>query len=64
MKGTRCSCEQKYYVTVKHHYHFNTFNVVIDFQLTQISSRFPEQTMGTLEVIRKMTNDGLNKLYI
>ncbi|XP_024035784.1 uncharacterized protein LOC127903743 [Citrus sinensis] len=48
MEGTRRSCQQKDYITVEHHYHFDIFNDVIDFQLTEINSRFPEQTMELL----------------
>ncbi|KAH9721133.1 TTF-type domain-containing protein [Citrus sinensis] len=48
MEGTRRSCQQKDYITIEHHYHFDIFNYVIDFQLTEINSRFPEQTMELL----------------
>ncbi|KAH9717836.1 TTF-type domain-containing protein [Citrus sinensis] len=48
MEGTRCSCRQKDYVIVEHHYHFDIFNAVIDFQLTEINSRLPEETMELL----------------
>ena len=42
------SCQQKDYLTVENHYHFDIFNVVIDFQLTEINSRFSKQTMELL----------------
>ncbi|KAH9672100.1 TTF-type domain-containing protein [Citrus sinensis] len=48
MEGTRRSCQQKNYVTVEHHYHFDVFNVVIDFQLMELNSRFSEQTVELL----------------
>ncbi|ESR41108.1 TTF-type domain-containing protein [Citrus sinensis] len=48
MEDTRCSCPQKDYVIVEHHYHFDIFNVVIHFQLIEINSRFPEQTIELL----------------
>ncbi|XP_024956555.1 uncharacterized protein LOC102613881 [Citrus sinensis] len=42
------SCQQKDYVTVEHHYHFDVFNAVIDFQLMELNSRFSEQTVELL----------------
>ncbi|KDO46574.1 hypothetical protein CISIN_1g046422mg, partial [Citrus sinensis] len=46
--STRCSCKQKDYVTVEHSYHFDIFNAVINFQLTDINSRFLERTLELL----------------
>ena len=40
MEGTRCFCQQKYYVIVEHHYHIDVFNVVINFQLMELNSKF------------------------
>ncbi|KAH9648706.1 TTF-type domain-containing protein [Citrus sinensis] len=48
MEGTWRSCQQKDYITVEHHYHFDVFNAVIDFQLMELNSRFSEQTMELL----------------
>ncbi|ESR59275.1 hypothetical protein CICLE_v10018323mg, partial [Citrus x clementina] len=48
MEGTGRSCQQKDYVTVEHHYHFDVFNAVIDFQLMELNSRFSEQTVELL----------------
>ncbi|ESR42238.1 hypothetical protein CICLE_v10013343mg, partial [Citrus x clementina] len=36
------------YMEVEHHYHFNVINVVIDFQLMELNSRFSEQTVELL----------------
>ncbi|KAL5762993.1 hypothetical protein ACOSP7_019257 [Xanthoceras sorbifolium] len=36
MEGTRRSCQQQNDITIKHYYHFNIFNVVIDFQLMEL----------------------------
>ncbi|KAL5843062.1 hypothetical protein ACOSQ3_013665 [Xanthoceras sorbifolium] len=48
MEGTRRSCQQKDNVTVEHYYHFSIFNDIIDFQLMELNSRFPEQTKELL----------------
>jgi len=48
MEGIERSCQQKDYVTVEHHYHFDVFNAVIDFQLMELNSRFSEQTVELL----------------
>ncbi|KAH9686649.1 TTF-type domain-containing protein [Citrus sinensis] len=48
MEGTGRSCQQKDYVTVEHHYHFDVFNAIIDFQLMELNSRFSEQTVELL----------------
>ncbi|KAH9771368.1 TTF-type domain-containing protein [Citrus sinensis] len=48
MEGTWRSCQQKDYVTVEHHYYFDVFNAVIDFQLMELNSRFSEQTVELL----------------
>ncbi|KAL5736584.1 hypothetical protein ACOSP7_031052 [Xanthoceras sorbifolium] len=42
------SCQQKDNITVEHYFHFNIFNVVIDFQLMELNNRFPEQTIELL----------------
>ena len=48
MEGTWCFCQQKDYVTVEHHYHFNIVNVVIDFQLTELKARFQSKLWNSL----------------
>ncbi|KDO45444.1 hypothetical protein CISIN_1g038054mg, partial [Citrus sinensis] len=48
MEGIERSYQQKDYVTVEHHYHFDVFNAVIDFQLMELNSRFSEQTVELL----------------
>ncbi|KAL5758514.1 hypothetical protein ACOSP7_021125 [Xanthoceras sorbifolium] len=48
MVGTKRSCQQKDNITVEHYFHFNIFNAVIDFQLMELNSRFPEQTIELL----------------
>ncbi|XVF66635.1 hypothetical protein PTKIN_Ptkin10aG0052700 [Pterospermum kingtungense] len=47
-EGTRRSCQQKNDIIVEHYYHVNIFNVVIDFHLMELSSRFNEQNMELL----------------
>ena len=48
MEGTGRSCQQQDHVTVDHYYHVDVFNVVIDFQLMELGTRFPEQTVELL----------------
>ncbi|KAL5756911.1 hypothetical protein ACOSP7_021324 [Xanthoceras sorbifolium] len=48
LEGTKRSYQQKDNVTVEHYYHFSIFNAVIDFQLMELNSRFPEQTIELL----------------
>ncbi|KAK3204614.1 hypothetical protein Dsin_018660 [Dipteronia sinensis] len=48
MVGTCRSCEQQDHVTVDHYYHVDVFNVVIDFQLMELGTRFIEQTVELL----------------
>ncbi|KAL5820586.1 hypothetical protein ACOSQ3_022468 [Xanthoceras sorbifolium] len=48
LEGTKRFCQQKDNVTVEHYYHFSIFNAVIDFQLMELNSRFPEQTIELL----------------
>ncbi|KAK3229674.1 hypothetical protein Dsin_001555 [Dipteronia sinensis] len=43
--GTRRSCQQHDCITAEHYYHFDIFNVVIDFQMVVLDDRFPERTM-------------------
>ncbi|XP_038713392.1 zinc finger MYM-type protein 1-like [Tripterygium wilfordii] len=44
----RRSCQRQDPITVEHHYHFDVFNEVIDFQLTELNSRFNEKTIELL----------------
>ncbi|KAL5767363.1 hypothetical protein ACOSQ2_014146 [Xanthoceras sorbifolium] len=48
LEGTKRFCQQKDNVTIEHYYHFSIFNAVIDFQLMELNSRFPEQTIELL----------------
>ncbi|KAL5750360.1 hypothetical protein ACOSP7_024963 [Xanthoceras sorbifolium] len=48
MEGTRRSCQQRNNITVEHYYHFNIFNVVIDFHLMELNNRFTEKTVELL----------------
>ncbi|KAL5823806.1 hypothetical protein ACOSQ4_021706 [Xanthoceras sorbifolium] len=41
MEGTKRSCQQKDNITVEHYFHFNIFNAVIDFQIMELTNRFP-----------------------
>ncbi|KAK2644938.1 hypothetical protein Ddye_020133 [Dipteronia dyeriana] len=47
-EGTSRSYQQQNNTTVEHYYHFNIFNVVIDFQLMGLDTRFPYQKMELL----------------
>ncbi|ESR44325.1 hypothetical protein CICLE_v10013326mg, partial [Citrus x clementina] len=42
MKGRGRSCQQNNYIIVEHYYHYDIFNVVIDFQLIELNNRFTE----------------------
>ncbi|XP_059448304.1 uncharacterized protein LOC132179583 [Corylus avellana] len=42
---------QKNYIRVEHHYHFDIFNTAIDFQLQELDSRFGEKAMELLTLI-------------
>ena len=48
LKDTSHSCQQKNVITVEHYYYINIFNVVINFQLVKLVSRFPDQIMELL----------------
>ncbi|XP_059458426.1 uncharacterized protein LOC132188028 [Corylus avellana] len=39
---------QKNHITLEHHYHFDIFNITIDFQLQELDSRFGEKAMELL----------------
>jgi hypothetical protein len=39
---------QQDHITVEHHYHFDIFNVTIDFQLQELDNRFSE---GAIELL-------------
>ncbi|ESR64952.1 hypothetical protein CICLE_v10010270mg, partial [Citrus x clementina] len=65
MEGIERSCQQKDYVTVEHHYHFDVFNAVIDFQLMELNSRFSEQTVELLTLSSALDLvDGLIRLVL
>ncbi|XP_008232634.1 PREDICTED: uncharacterized protein LOC103331762 [Prunus mume] len=44
--GRGRSCQQKDSITFEHYYRIDVFNDVIDFQLVELNTRFPEQTVG------------------
>ncbi|CAL8162773.1 unnamed protein product [Prunus armeniaca] len=46
--GRGRSCQQKDSITFEHYYRIDVFNDVIDFQLVELNTRFPEQTMELL----------------
>ncbi|XVF86823.1 hypothetical protein PTKIN_Ptkin18bG0073400 [Pterospermum kingtungense] len=48
IEGTTRSCQQKNHITVEHYYRINIFNVVIDFYLMELNSRFTKQTKELL----------------
>ena len=48
MEGTRRFCQQKNNITVEDYYHFNIFNVVLDFQLIELNNKFTKKTMELL----------------
>ncbi|PIA35272.1 hypothetical protein AQUCO_03600146v1 [Aquilegia coerulea] len=48
--GTRRSCHQKDDITIRHHYHFDLFIVVIDHQLMELNHRFTDDAMELLKL--------------
>ena len=44
-KATVRSCQQQRSITVYQHYHYDIFNLTIDFQLEELNSRFSDGTM-------------------
>jgi hypothetical protein len=48
MEGTSRSCQQRDFITNEHYYRVNILNVVIDFQLAELESRFPDQSLELL----------------
>ena len=42
---------QQNQLTMEHHYHFDIFNEVIDFQLQELNNRFSAETMDLLTLI-------------
>ena len=45
MKGRGRSCQQNDYITIENYYHYDIFNVVIDFQLIKLNNKFTKQTL-------------------
>ncbi|XP_050369166.1 uncharacterized protein LOC126787302 [Argentina anserina] len=43
--GTGCRCQE---ITVEHHYHVNVFNVLIDYQLSELNRIYSEQGLELL----------------
>ncbi|XVF76082.1 hypothetical protein PTKIN_Ptkin13bG0237600 [Pterospermum kingtungense] len=50
LEGTGRSCQQQNVITIEQHYHVDIFNVVLDFQLMELGSRFPDQTLELLSL--------------
>ncbi|XP_008233088.1 PREDICTED: uncharacterized protein LOC103332159 [Prunus mume] len=48
--GIGRSCKQKDCITVEHYYHMDVFNEVIDYQLGELNTRFPYETMELLRL--------------
>ncbi|XP_073133423.1 uncharacterized protein [Henckelia pumila] len=48
IQGTKRHYQQKNNITICDHYHFDIFNVVIDFQLMELNDRFSENAMELL----------------
>jgi len=52
-------------ITKEHHYHFDIYNVAIDFQLQELNSRFNEQAMELLTLSLALNpNDGYKSFNI
>ncbi|KAK9120497.1 hypothetical protein Syun_018114 [Stephania yunnanensis] len=49
-EGTGRSCQQKSLVTVEHHYHFDMFNSVIDYQLEELNYIFNDDALEILKL--------------
>ncbi|XP_075507303.1 uncharacterized protein LOC142544109 [Primulina tabacum] len=47
-KHSSRSCQKKDTITVEHHFHYDIFNVAIDFQLEELNSRFSDETVELL----------------
>ncbi|XP_073016062.1 uncharacterized protein [Primulina eburnea] len=47
-KHSTRSCKKKDTITVEHHFHYDIFNVAIDFQLEELNSRFSDETVELL----------------
>ncbi|CAL2227472.1 unnamed protein product [Prunus armeniaca] len=48
--GTRRSCQQRDCITVEHYYHIDVFNEVINYQLGELNTRFPDETVELLSL--------------
>ncbi|XP_004304881.1 PREDICTED: uncharacterized protein LOC101306072 [Fragaria vesca subsp. vesca] len=46
--GTGRACQQMNFITFEHHYRIEVFNVVIDFQLSELNRRFSEEASELL----------------
>ncbi|XP_073120600.1 uncharacterized protein [Henckelia pumila] len=47
-KHSNRSCQQKDTITFEHHFHYDIFNVAIDFQLEELNSRFSDEKVELL----------------
>lgn len=48
MDGTSRRCQQRNFITNEHYYHVDVYNVILDFQLSQLNRRFTEQSSELL----------------
>jgi hypothetical protein len=46
--GTGCSCQHINFIIVKHHYRYDIFNIVINFQLMKLNYIFLDNTVKLL----------------
>ncbi|XP_047320720.1 zinc finger MYM-type protein 1-like [Impatiens glandulifera] len=58
-------CGQKDTITVEHHFHYDIFNAVIDFQLEELNFRFSDETVELLSLSSTLdTNDKFKNFNI
>ncbi|XP_050369108.1 uncharacterized protein LOC126787237 [Argentina anserina] len=48
LDGTGRPCQQKSFITIEHHFCIEVFNVVLDFQLSELNKRFNERSYELL----------------
>ncbi|XP_042432463.1 zinc finger MYM-type protein 1-like [Zingiber officinale] len=64
-KHSSRSCQQKDAITVEHHFHYDIFNVAIDFQLEELNSRFSDETVELLMLSSALDpKDNFNRFNI
>ncbi|KAK9164125.1 hypothetical protein Syun_005027 [Stephania yunnanensis] len=62
-EGTGRSCQQKSLITVEHHYHFDMFNSVIDYQLEELNCRFNDDALEILKLSCALQPNDQFKLF-